>query len=99
MHGLFSYLEANPHPGREDPAFHELSHGESFLAMLSSRRFLDPGQVLMATHSPVLAAVPDATLLQLDEQGLTPTSWEDLDVVDHYRRFLDAPMRYLRHVI
>jgi predicted ATPase len=129
MHGLFSYLEANP--GREDPAFHELSHGESFLAMLSSRRFLDPGffvldepeaglsftaqlalvgqlaelsrdsrtQVLMATHSPVLAAVPDATLLQLDEHGLTPTTWEDLDVVDHYRRFLDAPMRYLRHVI
>ena len=49
----------------------------------------------MATHSPVLAAVPGATVLQLDEQGLSPTSWQDLDMVDHYRRFLDSPPRYL----
>lgn len=60
----------------------------------------DPrSQVLMATHSPVLAAVPGATLLQLDDDGMTPTAWEDLEVVDHYRRFLDGPMRYLRHVL
>ncbi|HEY5981469.1 MAG TPA: AAA family ATPase [Microlunatus sp.] len=129
MHGLFSYLEDNP--GREDPTFHELSHGESFLAMLMSRRFADEGffvldepeaglsfesllvlvgllaelaadpraQVLVATHSPVLAAIPGATLLQLDENGLTPTVWDDLAVVDHYRRFLGAPMQYLRHVL
>ncbi|BAK36964.1 hypothetical protein MLP_39500 [Microlunatus phosphovorus NM-1] len=129
MHGLFSYLEDNP--GRDDPRFHELSHGESFLRMVGTRRFLDAGffvldepesglsftgqlalvgllaelagdpraQVLMATHSPVLAAVPGATVLQLDETGLHPTAWEDLAVVDHYRRFLDAPRRYLRHVL
>lgn len=132
MHGLFSYLENNPsHRQRDEPTFHELSHGESFLAMLTTRRFLDPGffvldepeaglsftaqlalvgqlaelatdartQVLLATHSPVLAAVPGATLLQLDDSGITPTRWEDLDVVDHYRRFLDAPDRYLRHLL
>jgi predicted ATPase len=130
MHGLFSSLEN--HPGaRPEPIFHELSHGESFLAMLASGRFSQPGfyvldepeaglsfaaqlalvgqlaelaadpraQVLMATHSPVLAALPGATMLQLDENGITELSWEQLDVVDHYRRFLDAPMRYLRHVV
>jgi len=129
MHGLFSYLE--DHPGRDEPAFHELSHGESFLAMLATDRFVDGGffvldepeaglsfesllvlvgllaelaaepraQVLLATHSPVLAAIPGATVLQLDENGLTPTTWEDLSVVDHYRRFLGAPMQYLRHVL
>ncbi len=130
MHGLFSYLEAHPSSSYE-PTFHELSHGESFLAMLATKRFVDPGffvldepeaglsfesllvliglltelaedsrsQVLMATHSPVLAAIPGATVLQLDASGLTPTSWPDLAVVDHYRRFLDAPMQYLRHVL
>ena len=41
MHGLFSYLESNP--GAPEPDFHGLSHGESFLAMLSTRRFDDPG--------------------------------------------------------
>lgn len=129
MHGLFTYLEDNP--GRGDPAFHELSHGESFLRMVGTRRFLDAGfyvldepesglsftgqlalvgllaelagdprtQVLMATHSPILAAVPGAAVLQLDETGMSQTTWEDLAVVDHFRRFLDAPTRYLRHVL
>ena len=55
-------------------------------------------QVLLATHSPVLASLPGATLLQLDEDGYRPAAWEDLDLVDHYRRFLDGPERYLRHL-
>jgi len=56
-------------------------------------------QVIVATHSPIVAASPGATLLQLDDQGLTPTSWERLTMVDHYRRFLDGPERYLRHIV
>ena len=65
------------------------------LAAMTAR----PGaQVLMATHSPILAAVPGAMVLQLSESGIEQVQWEDLEVVDHYRRFLDAPDRYLRHV-
>lgn len=37
MHGLFTYLEQNPSP-RGETRFHELSHGESFIAMLNSNR-------------------------------------------------------------
>lgn len=55
-------------------------------------------QVLIATHSPVLSTLPGARILELDEDGLHERAWEDLDVVDHYRRFLDAPERYLRHL-
>lgn len=41
MHGFYSYLE--DHPGRGDePRFHELSHGESFLEILRTR-FDSPG--------------------------------------------------------
>jgi predicted ATPase len=41
MHGFYTYLEQNPgRPG--EAAFHELSHGESFLELLGSR-FADPG--------------------------------------------------------
>jgi predicted ATPase len=59
----------------------------------------DPkSQVIMATHSPVLAATPGADLLQLDDDGLHETTWADLAVVDHYRRFLAEPQRYLRHL-
>ena len=56
-------------------------------------------QVLVATHSPVIAALPGARILQLDSDGWHERLWEDLDMVQHYRRFLDQPMRYLRHVI
>ncbi|MCK0112144.1 AAA family ATPase [Ornithinimicrobium sp. F0845] len=55
-------------------------------------------QVLIATHSPVLATLPGARILELDDEGLHERAWEDLGVVDHYRRFLDAPERYLRHL-
>ncbi|WP_026875162.1 hypothetical protein [Jiangella gansuensis] len=34
MHGFFSYLETNPNRSSGDPDFHEMSHGESFLALL-----------------------------------------------------------------
>lgn len=56
-------------------------------------------QVLLATHSPVVAAIPGARILQLDDAGFHETGWEDLELVQHYRSFLQEPMRYLRHVI
>ncbi len=40
MHSFYTYLEDNPEP--HDVAFHEMSHGESFLEVLSSR-FSDSG--------------------------------------------------------
>ena len=56
-------------------------------------------QVLCATHSPLLTALPGATVLQVDEDGLTPVAWEDLDLVRTWRLFLDEPPRFLRHVL
>jgi len=57
------------------------------------------GQVLCATHSPLLAAVPRATILEVGGWGIRETPWEELQLVQHWRRYLEAPMRYLRHVI
>jgi predicted ATPase len=39
-------------------------------------------QVIMATHSPILMALPDAQLLWLQKYGLQPVRLED---TDHYR--------------
>ena len=66
------------------------------LTLLAARR---GAQVLVATHSPVIAALPGARILQVDDTGIHPVRWEQLAVVDHYRRFLDAPQRYLRHLV
>lgn len=57
------------------------------------------GQVLCATHSPVLAALPGATVLEVGEWGYRPSTWADLELVQHWRAYLDSPGRYLRHVL
>ena len=130
MHGLFTWLDTNPGPGN-DPAFHAMSHGESFVSLLGTRRFRGEGlfvmdepeaglsfgaqlhlvaeltqmsrrdrtQVVLATHSPVLAAIPGALVLELGDSGIAPTAWDDLEVVTHHRSFLTERRRYLRHVI
>ena len=56
------------------------------------------GQVLCATHSPVLAAMPGARILEAGPWGLRETAWEDLELVDHWRRYLAEPLAYLRHL-
>ena len=56
-------------------------------------------QVLCATHSPILAALPGAHILELGEWGMRESRWEDLEIVTHWRSFLDAPERYFRHLL
>ncbi|TCO45685.1 putative ATPase [Kribbella antiqua] len=56
-------------------------------------------QVLCATHSPVIAALPGATILEVGDWGIRRTTWEDLELVQNWRAYLDAPARYLRHVL
>lgn len=127
LHGLYSYLEANPpSPRRNEPLFHELSHGEAFLALLGRRAnsggfyLLDEpdaalsftgtlslvvqlaglvergAQVVVATHSPVLAALPGARLLEVGDWGLRDATWADLELTASWRQFLLDPQSFLR---
>lgn len=57
------------------------------------------GQVICATHSPVLAATPGADVVEVGEHGLSRKKWDELELVDHWRRFMAKPDRYLRHVL
>lgn len=56
-------------------------------------------QLVIATHSPILAATPGAALLEVGEWGLRPTSWEELELVRSWRSFITDPSRYLRHLM
>ncbi len=48
-------------------------------------------QVLMATHSPILAATPGAQIIELDEAGFQQCRWNELATVALYRRFVADP--------
>jgi predicted ATPase len=56
-------------------------------------------QVIVATHSPVVAAVPGARILELGPWGIRPARWEDLELVAAWRQFLGQPESFLRHLV
>jgi predicted ATPase len=53
-------------------------------------------QFVIATHSPILLAVPGARIYELDADGAAECAYDALDAVRLTRGFLDAPERYLR---
>jgi predicted ATPase len=55
-------------------------------------------QVLLSTHSPVLAAFPGADVYEIGDWGIRACAYDDLDLVRNWRAFLDSPERYLRHI-
>ncbi|GAA4960997.1 hypothetical protein GCM10023205_25510 [Yinghuangia aomiensis] len=46
-----------------------------------------------------LAATPDPDIIEVGDHGLRSTTWDELLLVDHWRRFMTNPNAYLRHVI
>ncbi|MBI1759687.1 MAG: ABC transporter [Actinobacteria bacterium] len=56
-------------------------------------------QVVCATHSPILASTPGADIIEVGEHGMRRTRWDRLDLVDHWRRYLQRPDAYLRHLL
>jgi predicted ATPase len=56
-------------------------------------------QAVVATHSPVVASVPGAHILELGEWGTRPARWEDLEIVNSWRDFLGDPGLYLRYLL
>jgi len=53
-------------------------------------------QVILSTHSPVLAALPGAILLEVGDWGIRPTPWAESELVMGWRSFLARPERHLR---
>jgi predicted ATPase len=66
-----------------------------FLKLL--RRMDDIGhcQVIMATHSPMLMAYPDATLLRLTKHGLDRTTLKQTDHYKAMREFFEDPKAFV----
>ena len=52
-------------------------------------------QVVIATHSPLLTALPGATILELGPHGIRRVAWDELEIVAHWRSFLGRPGAYL----
>lgn len=73
----------------------------SSLGLLALLRDLarERSQVVVATHSPIVAAVPGAHIFELGDWGIRQTRWEDLNIVHYWRDFLNDPDMYLRYLL
>ena len=58
----------------------------------------EDAQFIIATHSPILLAFPDATIYTFDEQPPKRVDFEQLEHVRLTRDFLNDPEAFLRHL-
>jgi predicted ATPase len=77
----------------------------SFTSCLGLLSLLDDlrregSQVLVATHSPLLISLPGATLLEIGDWGIRhATAYDQVDLVELWRGFLNSPELFLHHLV
>jgi len=69
----------------------------ALLTLLDAMR-QEGSQVVVATHSPILASLPDATIYEIGDWGMRETSYDDLDLVRNWRHYLADPSAYQRYL-
>jgi predicted ATPase len=70
-----------------------------FLKLLQMMDKSERIQVIMATHSPMLMAYPNATLLRLTKYGLEPTTVQSTDHFKTLREFFEDPKGFVEAAI
>jgi predicted ATPase len=73
--------------------------GELALLAVIARAASAGAQFVVATHSPILLGYPDASILELGEDGIRAISFDEAPQVELTRAFLDDPQRFLRHLL
>ncbi|WP_163102617.1 AAA family ATPase [Peribacillus alkalitolerans] len=56
-------------------------------------------QFIIVTHSPILMALPGASIYSFQDQDILPLTYDELEHVQLTRDFLNAPERFTRHLL
>jgi predicted ATPase len=77
-----------------------LSFNSCLLLAEQLRRIVQQGsQVICATHSPIITALPSADILEISEQGIHKKKWQELELTQHWQRFMGHPAVYLNNLV
>lgn len=90
-----------------EPGFYLMDEPDaplSFTASLALAALLhdlarEGSQAIVATHSPVIAAIPGAALFELGGWGIRPARWDDLDLILAWRQFMTDPAAFFRRLL
>ena len=110
-------------------ALHELSHGQSFLALFKSRlspnslyildepetplspqnqltllclideQIKQGSQFIIASHSPILTAHPEAAIYEISSQSIEEIAYDDIDNVAFMKPFMADPKRFMHYAL
>jgi len=91
----------------DKPGLYLMDEPEAALSFMSCLRLVglmhdlaeSGSQIICATHSPILSALPGADVIEVGDHGARRTKWAELEMVDHWRRYMSDPNRYLRHIV
>ncbi|MBC3186187.1 AAA family ATPase [Corynebacterium sp. zg-331] len=64
-----------------------------------ARMAAQSAQFLIATHSPILMAIPGSTLMEIGASGITPVDFHRAEAVQAAREFVDDPEGTARYLV
>ncbi len=70
----------------------------AFIALIKEMVDKHAAQFIIATHSPILMAYPEAEILSFDQPPVHSVAWETLEHVTLTRDFLNNPAQFLRQL-
>ena len=68
----------------------------SLLTIMHDMEKEQKSQLIIATHSPILLAYPNADIFLLDENGITKVKYEETEHYQITKGFLDNPDKYFK---
>lgn len=73
--------------------------GQFILLSLMHRLVGKKSQFIIATHSPILLAYPDADICEFSESGISRTAYKETDIYAVTKRFLDDPESMIEYLL
>ena len=73
-----------------------LSYEKQYALALLIRDGAADSQFILATHSPILAAIPGADILEATNEGFLPRTYDELENIRFLKLFLESPERMFR---
>ncbi|MFH5882247.1 AAA family ATPase [Liberiplasma polymorphum] len=93
-----SRLKANQLMLLDEPETPLSFHHQLSLLYLLHEAVKDNCQIIIATHSPIIMAYPNAQILKFEEGHIEAVTYESLESVQLLKRFLDHPDIFIKRL-
>lgn len=70
----------------------------ALVSLLKTHAEQGDAQFILATHSPIIMAIPGSSIYYINEGAIENISWQDTEHYQVYHHFLQNPELFLRHL-